>query len=157
MKILNVLEQDAMGFLLEKYTAVLATCMDGEPHATTIYYDIDSDFNFYYLTKRNTQKNIQTAFNPNVALVVGIGPERITVQARGTAELLMEEAKSEASAKLIARLSKKGVDHLPIQMMNTLKGEHYVAYKITPHELLFMNMDSKARPKSVSKNYHKII
>jgi uncharacterized protein YhbP (UPF0306 family) len=157
MRKYNALEQDAFDFLKDNYAAVIATCLDGRPHATTVYYDIDEDFNFFYLTKRNTQKNIQTAFNPKVALVVGTGPERITVQVRGTASILEGEDKTEGLKRMTARYSDKGIEDLPTKTMQTLKGEHFVAFKIVPDELIFMNMDSKWYPNSVSTSYHKIV
>lgn len=157
MKTYNALEQDALNFLRERYTAVLATCLSGRPHATTVYYDIDSEFNFYYLTKQNTQKNIQVTFNPDVALVVGTGPERISIQVRGRAEMLVGKDKVDALVRMSARYTAEGIEALPIAGMKELKEKSIVAYKVTPEEMMFMNMDCERYPRSISNSFHKII
>jgi uncharacterized protein YhbP (UPF0306 family) len=157
MRSFNILEEDTYDFLRDGHTAVVATCLDSTPHATTVYYDIDKDFNFYYLTKRNTQKNIQTAFNPRVSLVVGTGPEHITVQARGRAEVLTDLEKEEAIDRMILRYTEIGVSKLPIQYMENLKDQAVVAYKVIPSEIMFMNMDCEKYRRSMSHSYHQII
>jgi nitroimidazol reductase NimA-like FMN-containing flavoprotein (pyridoxamine 5'-phosphate oxidase superfamily) len=153
----NALEKDALGFLKANSVAVLATCIDDIPHASSIYYDVDDNFNFYYITKRNTQKNIHIAFNPSVALVIGTGPERISVQVKGRAQILMREEKITAMHHVIARITQAEINELPMQVMDKFKGKPAVVFKIKPESLRFMNMDSKKFPKSISKNYHQII
>jgi nitroimidazol reductase NimA-like FMN-containing flavoprotein (pyridoxamine 5'-phosphate oxidase superfamily) len=151
------IREEALEFLQNNVTAVLATCLDGQPHATAIYYDVDDDFNIYFLTKQNTQKNIQAGINSRVALVVGTGPELITAQIRGRAELLTGEAKENAVNRMIVRHSKKFLSNLPIQSMLELRESKLVAYKIMPRELVFMNLNERRYPSSIANNYHNII
>ncbi len=153
----NIIKLEAFKFLRDNYTAVIATCFEGKSHATTVYYDIDDDFNFYYLTKRNTQKNIHAAFNPDIAIVVGTGPDLITIQARGTTELLTDKKKMEVVLRMIARFTKKGIQKIPILTMDKLREKKMVAYKVTPYEMTFMNINSSKYPKSVSTRYHQIV
>lgn len=157
MKKYNALEEDALRFLRDSSTAVIATCLDGRPNASTIYFAIDDDFNFYYITKQNSRKNIDTAFNPLVALVVGTGPKKITIQARGNAEVLVGGDKTEALKLIASRHSDFSIEGIPINNMEALKDSPIVANKVTPTELTFMNMDCEAYPRSMSKSYHKII
>src|SRR4051812_43049416 len=117
----NLLHSDAFRFLKDQHTAVIATSFENQPHATVVYYDVDDDFNIYYLTKQNTQKNIQTAFNPRIAMVIGTGPEHCTVQIRGRAYILLQEEKVEAMNRMILRYTKIGVSQLPIQTMEGLR------------------------------------
>lgn len=156
MRTYEAFEQDALNFLRGHFTAVIATCLDGKAHASTVYYDVDSAFCFYYLTRQNTQKNIHVAFNPDVAVVVGTGPERITVQARGKAEMLVGEEKVRAIARMAGRYAAEGIETLPIIGMEELRGSGLVAYKVTPKEMVFMNMDGKDYPRSISNKYHQI-
>jgi uncharacterized pyridoxamine 5'-phosphate oxidase family protein len=157
MRKLNLLEKDTLKFLKDNLTAFVATCFEGMPHGSVVYFDVDEYFRFYYLTKTNTQKNIQAAFNPNVAIVVGSGPERISVRVRGKAEVLTGEDRQEALNQMSERFSKNNIKNLPIHVMKSLKDKSMVAYRIVPEELVFMNLDSKKYPKSQSDVYHKII
>jgi uncharacterized protein YhbP (UPF0306 family) len=154
----NIIQTEAFNFLKDSYVAIIATSFECQPHATAIYYDIDDDFNIFYLTKRNTQKNVQTKFNPLVAAVVmGPPPQHITAQIRGRTDIMMEPEKSEIISRMIHRYSAKGILELPIQRMEGLKKVYTVAFKLVPEEIIFMNMGSTQYPKSISKNYHRII
>ena len=76
-----------LSFLREYDVAALSTIMPGNvAHGTAIYYYVDEDFNFYFLTKSETLKfkNIET--NNSASLVV-IDQETLqTVQVDGVAE-----------------------------------------------------------------------
>lgn len=157
MKKYNDLEQDALDFLRENYVAVVATCFEGEPHASAVYYDVDHDFNVYFISKRNTWKAISTILNARMAFVVGTGPEHINVQARGNVEVLRDRARIGAINRMIVRFTTRRIENFPIQVMKNLRDEPNVVFKFTPDELTFMNLNSKKYPKSISAKYHKII
>ena len=146
---------DALAFLRENATAVVATSFEGQPHASVVYYDVDDDFNLFFLTKRNTHKNIHTGFDPHVAVVIGFGPERINVQIRGTARVLLESEKIDAVAKMIARYTQLGITALPIAYMKELKGKFTLAMKVVPEELVFMNMECVRYPRSIASTFHR--
>lgn len=151
------IRKEALKFLSNSTTAVVATSLDGQPHASAVYYDVDKDFNIYFLTKQNTQKNIQAGLNKRVALVIGTGPELISAQIRGQAEVLVGEEKTDAVNRMIVRYSKNHLVSLPIQNMQELREKKLVAYKIVPTEFMFMNLNANRYPKSLSTNYHHII
>lgn len=157
MKNYNDVKQDALDFLRESVVAVLATSVGDAPHAAAVYYDVDDVFSFYFVTKPNTHKSIQIAENPKVGLVVGTGPEKISVQATGTAELVVGEKRGEIMESLANKLSTKGVDNLPAEIMKDLRDQKFLVYKIIPQELVFMNMDAQAYPNSISNKLHQII
>lgn len=148
---------DALKFLRDNETAVVATSFESQPHASVVYYFVNDDFEIFFITKRNTHKNIHTAFNPKVALTIGFGPERINIQIRGLAELLEGDGKLDAIADIIANYTRKGIKTLPIQQMKELKSQHAVVYKVVPQEMSFMNLDCRRYRRSVSKSYHRFI
>lgn len=149
---------DALKFLQENSTAVIATSFKDDPRASTVYYSIDNDFNFYFITKRKTNKYFNAELNPKVALVVGFGPEHISVQAHGTVELIVDEEDRDRIANLIVgRQNLKGVTVWPIDEMENLKNGEKVIFKIIPDELVYMNIDGFSHSDTISNEYMKII
>ena len=77
----EISKQGALKFLKEKQLAVVSTVSaEGKPESATVLYFIDDDFNFYFITRRNTRKfgNLQST-NNNVAIVVGTELAPVTV------------------------------------------------------------------------------
>ena len=70
---------------------VIATVTDScNPHAATVYYTVDEYFNIYFCLGEETEKFLNIKDNPNVALVIGTGPEIKTIQGGGKAEWIIE-------------------------------------------------------------------
>jgi len=68
-------------FLRKKKSMVLATVTpEGKPHAATVFYEADENFNFYILTSATSGKLKNILHNGHAAFAVGTGPESITVQ-----------------------------------------------------------------------------
>src|SRR3989344_1188220 len=83
--------ENALKFLKENHTMVLATVShDGMPHAATVYYMVDENFDLYFSTGEETKKFLNIKDNSNVALVVGTGPDIKTIQGGGKAEWIIE-------------------------------------------------------------------
>jgi uncharacterized protein YhbP (UPF0306 family) len=61
-------------FLHTKYQMVIATYGE-HPWIATVYYSLDSDLNFYFLSDPGTLHCKQIAVNPNVALSIGDAPQ----------------------------------------------------------------------------------
>ncbi len=154
---LSIVRRDALAFLQGNSTAVIATAVAGEPHASTVYYAIDTDFNLYFVTKRNTGKYIQVARNEAVAFVIGTGPEHISVQGRGHAEILFGEQKERALALVADVRAREHVKTWPIKEITTFKDKADVVFKIIPSQLSFMNLDSTQYPESISKEYVSVL
>lgn len=146
--------EDALAFLKENYTTVIATSFNDEPRASTIYYYIDDEFNFYFITKRNTSKYINIEMNPRAAIVVGTGPDHITVQAHGSVELVLEDAEKE---KILGRFVEIGkhnnIEAWPIEDLDKFKDRNTIFCKIKPKQVVYMNLDSKKYPNSHSEEY----
>lgn len=148
---------DALKFLNENTTAVLATSADNIPRAATIYYLVDQDFNFYFLTKDNTGHCQNIRNNPNVALVIGTGPEHITVQVKGHADFLDGKAKDEIVEKFMDMFAKEFIKTRPVADVYRYKDKDTVAVKIEPIELSYLNLDSSTHKESIVDNYMYLI
>lgn len=145
----HTLQQDALKFLSdpERVTAVIGSSLpDGDVHAATVYYSVDEDFNFFFLTATNTQKYKNLLTNPNAAIVVGFGPSYTTVQGRGVTELL--EKGSEAENHAIALIKKRLLDHnnetWPIFQMDTYDQESIAVFRFTPNTLQLLNLEQNS-------------
>src|SRR6056297_1910368 len=100
--------QDVLNYLQapDRVVAALASVnFDGSPRAATIYYFVDNDFNFYFLTAAHTQKYNNLTRNPDASIAIGFGPGYTCVQGEGTVELL--EKGSEAEGLAIAHVKER--------------------------------------------------
>ncbi len=151
-------KDDALKFLKEGSTAVVATSFQDKPRASTVYYFVDDEFNFYFATKRNTSKYINAEMNPRAAVVVGTGPEHISVQAYGQVELIVNEQERErVIGLLVGGQNLKGVTIWPIDELKNLRYGQKVIFKIIPEEMYYMNLDSSKHEETTSDDYMKII
>lgn len=152
------LKKDVLKFLQENSTAVVATSYKNHPRVSTVYFFVDYDFNFYFATKRKTSKYINISLNPEVSFVVGTGPEHISVQAHGTADLVVnEEERQKILDLLVGKQNLKNVKLWPIDELIHLKDSYKVLFKVVPEELFYMNMDSHKHKDSISNESIKII
>lgn len=149
--------RDALAFLREQKTAVLATTFENQPFASTVYYVVGDDFNFYFATRQNTAKSANLPANDRVAIVVGTGPQHISVQARGLATMLSGKERAKIRGELRRQKSRHGITTYPIKSMALFAGKDDRIVKITPTELQFLNLDSKTYPSSTSREYHKLL
>lgn len=149
--------KDALHFLIENSTAVVATATGDQPSASTVYYFADKDFNIFFITKVNTSKYLNISGNAKVAVVVGTGPEHISVQASGLAEFVFDEKRAEIIDEFVQLRTREFVKDWPIKDMDIFKDRSAVVFKVTPDRLTFLNLDSKKYPDSVSTEYMQII
>ena len=149
----------ALKFLRESITAVVATSTtDGNPHAAVIYFYVDDDFNFYFLTAHNTRKYENLMQNPKISLTVGFGPPYITIQGRGKAELLENNSDEESAAivKIDKRLYSKDY-RWPLFEISRFKNEKLYVFKIIPSELTLLNLDKDNNLTTYRDDFQKII
>ncbi len=93
-----------VNFLRNHDLAVVATVSDHKiPEAATVGYYFDDDFNFYFLTRKESRKAQNLARNPNVAAVVGTTAGPNSVQLEGKAEVL--QSGSEEYKKLLVKFA----------------------------------------------------
>ncbi len=152
------MREDAYNFLLESTTAVIATSYKNNPKASTVYFVVDQEFNFYFITKRNTSKYFHATLNPKAAIVVGTGPEPISVTGHGTIEIIVDEDEIDRISDLMsAKKALKNIKSVPIRDMKDLENGPAVVFKIIPDELTFMNLSTTVHTKSASDQFIKII
>lgn len=151
---------DALKFLRENTTAVIATSFNDEPSASTVYSFVDDEFNFYFITTRNTSKYINLQMNPQAAVVVGTGLRHISVQAKGVAQLITDEAERDRIWDKLNTIREQAKDMSmiwPIDQLNNLKERNKVAFMIKPTLLTYMNVDDSSHVESIDDEYMQII
>jgi len=136
----------ALKFLNEpdRLTAVIGSCpSDGNTHVATVYYYVDNNFNFYFLTASNTQKYKNLLENPNAAIVVGFGPSRTTIQGQGTAALLEKGSDEEnnAIAQIKKRLQEHNDETWPVFQLDAYASESIAVFKLTSDTLHLLNLE----------------
>lgn len=140
------IKSSALQFLTEpdRLTAVIGTCPpDGDTHVATVYYYVDNNFNFYFLTAASTQKYKNLIANPNAAIVVGFGPSYTTIQGRGVATLLTKDSEEEklAIAHIKERLQNHSNETWPLFQLDDFAGAQITAFKLSPVTLQLLNLE----------------
>lgn len=80
-------KEHLLAFLQNHHLAGLATVSPaGQPHATAIYYFVDQDLNFRFITKNTTRKCGFLRHDGRVGLEIVDEPARQTVQVEGLAK-----------------------------------------------------------------------
>ncbi len=124
-------------------TASLGTVSsEGAPHSAIVYFSIDENLHFYFLTAVDTQKYKNLLANPKASLALGSGPEYVTVQAQGQTALLEKGSEEEKIA--IATIKKRLVENQqtwPIFQLSDYESEAVAVFKFTPSVLYFLNLD----------------
>jgi general stress protein 26 len=129
-----------MEFLQNKMTAVIATVTTANtPAASTIYFIIDEQFNFYFMTKKFTKKVESLETNQEVAMVIGYDNDPVTVQVHGTAEQITD---AEEYARRLKELEKKFFRNAYVAPLFQLSEQErdLLIYKITPVWLRWLDL-----------------
>ena len=140
------LKTKALEFLNEptRITAVIGTCsLDNIPYTATVYYWVDDEFNFYFLTATGTQKYENLQANPQAAITIGFGPSYTTMQGGGPVQEL--EKGSEEEKIVIAHLKKRLQEHgnqtWPIFQLDDFRGESIAVFKLNTLTLQLLNLE----------------
>jgi len=79
-------------FLTKHNVGVLATSdAFGKTHAATVYVSFDSELNFYFVTKKETQKSRNLQVNPHAAIAIFDADTQATVQVQGIVKQIVDE------------------------------------------------------------------
>lgn len=118
-------------FLKNNHVAVLATAdQAGVPHAAVVYVTHDQALNFYFTTKRDTQKGRNLAVNPRVSMTLFDARTQTTIQGDG---VVIEVTDADQAARvfndiqLIARQTSVSGVPPPVELV---KGG-YVTYRLS--------------------------
>lgn len=131
--------QKLLDFLRGHLVASLATIRpDGRAHASTIYYAIDENLNFFFVTKEGTNKHTNIERNAAVALAISDETTLDTVQIEGAAR----RAAGKEFLSAIDTLTQKVVrnhrqwDKIPASL---IKSGQFAFYVIEPSWIRWMN------------------
>jgi len=102
-------QKHALEFLHTQKIAVLSTVdKHSVPHGAAIYFVVDNDFRFYFLTTTGTAKYANIAANPNVSLVIADDYQQTTVQVMGIAEEVPTGDEHDNAFRMIAQVHPPG-------------------------------------------------
>jgi uncharacterized protein YhbP (UPF0306 family) len=155
------IKKDALTFLQgsQQLTAVVASVdATGQPHAATIYYYVDADFNFFFLTATGTRKYQNLLTQHKSAIVVGTGPELTTIQGSGSCALLEKNSDEESMAML--HIKKRLAEHdgtWPIFQLEQFDDEAIAVFKFTPTSLQLLNLVSDNNLPATTKDIQSIL
>lgn len=100
------------------------------PEAATIYYVVDEDFNFYFLSESNSRKVENFRKNPHVALVVGTEDAPVTAQIEGDVSQLENGEEFMEKFEELEKVSHQGEYKPVLESLKDRPGG--VIYKIKP-------------------------
>lgn len=112
-------KEEALAFLKQRTTGVLATVEGGKPHASTVFYVCDDDFNIYFVTLFASRKFQAVRGNPVVAFTVSDRDVPQTVQIEGVAaELTHNDEKRAHMADLVKVLTANSRYYAPLTRLD---------------------------------------
>lgn len=149
---IHVTKQEVYSFLLRYNLAVFGTTSpDHSPHLTSMFYVVDPDLNFYFITKSETEKVKNIALNPHVSVVVSDRESYKTVEASGVVVALSGIERIKTVIQMFAQVYRnEGVLEAsklfgwppPIEKIED--GE-IVVYELQPSQLIYSDY-SEASP-----------
>lgn len=150
-------KEGVYNFLQEHAGAVLSTVSpDGTPYASPIYFIVDKELNFFFLTKSDTKKAQNIEKNNHVALTVVHPSLPITVQATGTVEEVQEPEILIKMAKTNA--NETGGFSWPPPLSKLISEGYLLMYKVTPHWLRIGDFATpQQQPEKPTKIFYEII
>lgn len=143
----NATQQDVLAYLQapDRITAALATTNEhNAPRIATIYYAVDDEFTFYFLTATNTQKYRNLTQDAGAAIAIGFGPGYTCIQGEGLASLLQKDSEEERNAiAMVKDRMQKYEEHTtwPIFQLEDYEAEQIAAFKFVPQTLELLNLD----------------
>jgi len=98
----KLLKKDVFLFLKQNKTAVISTVSaDNTAESAMIYYGVDNDFNFYFVTGEKTRKYANLMRNSRASLVIADEYQLKTLQIEGETEELYRVKKNSKAVKLL--------------------------------------------------------
>lgn len=151
-------KKSAMDFLKSNFISVVATVSkENKPEAATVYYWIDNDLNFFFMTHQHSRKFINLQSNNRIAMVVGSVFEPRTVQIEGEAEWLTTYEQMKVFLdQLIHHPNLDKLYHggfVPKNPFPNIPGIDFAMCKVKIDWLRSMDID----PKTEKIHYHQIL
>lgn len=134
-------DDKAFQFLRDNNVAVVTTAdKDGNPQGASVYYVVDGNYNFYFVTSKKTKKFENIQENNSVGIVVGFGPDLETIQGGGTAkEIGDKDDQKEKVSRLAESADISDGGHWPVTELSTME-EGYALIKLELDWLSYMNL-----------------
>ena len=149
----ELVQKEVLQFLRDNSTAVVATCYDDVPYGATVYFVVDNDFNFYFITRHNSNKYLNIHRNSKVAMVIGFGPEATTAQIEGAGELITDiDDAADIKERIQEHLGNDFTHHWPIEEITRYMDRKPALFKVTPSKILFTNLDNQKYPNTISRD-----
>lgn len=124
-------KENVYKFLQSHVVGVLSTVSpDGVPYGSPIYYIVDEELNFFFVTKSGTKKSENMQENEKVALTIVAPSLPITIQVRGNAVETNDVAMYTKMAEMNAE--EKGGFHWPPPIHKLHHSGDLLMYKLTP-------------------------
>lgn len=139
-------------FLTQHTVANISTVSkEGEPWGAAVYYAVNEELAFYFLTHSQSQKYINLKNQPKVALTVVDNNEQVTVQVRGKAYDIEQDTYelSEAFRKL-AHIRPPG-ELKWIPPVITMGNKEIAVVKVIPDFLRVSKFDTKLSRASIEQ------
>jgi general stress protein 26 len=133
---LSPVDQNAIrDFLMGHPVGVLATVdAVGDPHASTIYFSVDSDLTITFTTKRDTRKYENIAHHTIVMLAVYDSESQTVVQVKGAAQEVVDPIEAQKIYHGTLHAAKQtGEDNVP--PIAKIAAGPYVAFKVSPDNI----------------------
>ncbi len=127
---------------------------DGKPWGSAIYYVVDEDFKFYFVTRVETHKYHNLDENPFAAITIADNDTQTTVQASGEVFKLPLEEYMDIVFHKLAHLKPKE-DHSWMPPMSKLHKGNYMPLYMVPEHLQFA--DFKHVKSDIHKDYVEVV
>ena len=150
----------ALEFLKDHKTAVVATASrGGEPQAATVFYAIDDDFTFNFITDKISRKFKNLKENPHVAVVVGTGEDVRTVQCGGhveTVDYLKDTDRAEGIIRKVIENIKLHSDP-PAWPVLINPSVEFGIFILKPSWMVFLNLEIQKNGDTTPYDYLKVL
>lgn len=150
----------ALKYLKDHKTAVVATASkSGEPEAATVFYAINDDFTFNFITDSTSRKFKNLKENPHVAIVVGTGEDVITIQCGGHADIIDYAKDAHRAGEVASKVLENSKLHskppaLPIFLNPYVETGVFI---VKPLWMIMLNLEYEKDPEGYKHEYFKVL
>lgn len=128
----------------------IAVSQNNKPQSSVLLYAMDDDFTFYFATHRDSHKAQTLLSNPAISLNVWQHGEML-VQADGTVTIIQDADAVSAVLDKLANAASKDEHFWP--PVFRISGDEYIVFKITPHWMRSLNLNTAHMTESDSPFY----
>lgn len=129
--------QKVHAFLRHHPLGVLSTASsDGEPWGAAVYFAVDEEFNFYFITRMKTLKYHHIETNPQASLTVTDPATQTTLQAYGSVRKVPPHDYMDVLFHKLEHVRPKGDLEWTPPLSKIHQGD-YMPLKLTPSKLRF--------------------